>query len=419
MPNPEELPRIKNKSQQESDAKTLNAVLTHPTTALGVSWFVALGNLNKAVAEIFHNHANYFFLASFILSYLNWMISTVELKAAANKNASKVGNYIYNTFYFLFYFAVGATYVFAGAAMGSVMLVAAMFLDPVVNLVRSIYFSIRADLATDNVLREKFIERRNAHRLVAIFGGLVSAAFVALMFIVPVLGVAPPVALAISIAIGVIGIAITLLPYFVAAYKWFRKTEEKPYHASTRAQVVSELGLDRQPNDVDQLVMVPTIEQGYYQDAVAYAPASRKELLGEIDAHIWKISEDLMYDQNSFIDRYVWSQVEKRENKIKGLAFLKKIIHDIKLRPVPANATAENPHELAGYLFHYTDKNELINKISQLVIGKFPGIFQSFFKDIGRVEACFNSVFLCIIDEQLIIPEMPESTELRMDRYAV
>jgi len=412
-----ELPRIKTRSYPEAVAKRLNDEhLPHASRALGVAWYAALSRANAALAAFFEANGKYFFTASLILSGIGWFIATLDLAFSANRNAGKVGNYLYTTLYFLFYLATAAIFTFISVAAGSAMLVVAMFLDPAVNLGRAIYNGIRALLELDKsgLAYRRFADRGKLHALMFVLGFLASAAFIVLMFV-------PALPLIATVAIGVVGVVIVLFPYlhfgFLKLKSLFTKTVEQDYvptvkPASTTKQLL--ILSDDELLDDGAALLPEEVSGGYYVDSIAYLPESWQSLRDTVHTHIAKLRGKIACDKGCVLE-FIWSQEAKRLDKINALGFLDQLITHLAKegKNLPASASREEPYRMAGYLYHYTDKNDLIDKIAALTLQKFPGAFQSFFKEVGVTESCFNQLFLCIISDQLMLNQQNNEARTR------
>ena len=387
--NNRELQRINGRSQSESEAKAFNENVGHVSKAFGISWFVALGRMSRTISDIFKNYTQYFFLASIIISFISWIASTVEFATAANKNRGKTGNYFYNTFNFLFYFATAAVFTFVGLYIGGVMLVLSMFMDPIVNLGRTLYFGIRLLLTDDKELKAHFKAEALKSGITALIGGVVSGIFIVLMFV-------PGLPIAASIALGVVGVGIIASPFVIAAYNWIKAKITK----------TPEVSVSPEPPTSHYTSIAPLIEQAnvvnnnkshYYANIKVSKPASWAELRGEVVDHRDKIELEIARDKGAFFETF-WPEEGKRRNKFQALTYLLDIIDEVEVKPLPDMATEDKPVAVAGYLFHYKDKNELIDKITHHVTDLFPGVYQSFGMKIGNTQACFSKAFLGIME---------------------
>lgn len=394
MNNRELQSRLKNRSRLEAAARAVNAKLDVVKALIGISWFVALGRFCNWVAEVFRANGQYFFLLSMFLGFISLIISTIEYGSAGNKNLGKTANFLYGLFSFLVTVGVVVGFVVGGAFVGGILLAISMFIDPVVNLGRAIYCGIRA-VQSDNLSIKYFLKQRAFnHVAIGIISALISAAFMALMMFA-----AMPLGLA--VAIGAVGIGVMIVAA-VFVPKLITKLMG-PEPTVVPSPIAEEVSNEAFSDDEPLLAPIVSVKSdAYYSNSVIVAPASLAELNGEILGHIQKIEGDDARGSHGVL-AFVWSQGNKRRDKIGALNFLQTIIHDSNLANIPEQATEEEPFRLGGYPFHYKEKIELCEAIAWLVLDHFPGAFQSAYKEVGDTEACFNKLFLCIIENNALL----------------
>lgn len=384
-------PKIKDRVYFAQGMGAVGGMIQAVQTLLGASWFVALGKMFDIVSNFFRKFMPYIFFAGFAFSLLNWIIGTINFAIAENKNLEKTANFIYTTLNFIFYIATGAAFFLAGAAVGMPMLLISMFIDPVVNLTKSIYYLTHAMIAmTANIKLKKdyFLERARNHGIVGLGSLFVSSAFTALMLLTfPIVWV--------PIIIGIAGIAaIASLAVFV----WHIASNPKMFIETNDVELESRPFLLSGKREYPKLSKE---QAGYYDYVYTTRPVSLSELSREIDDHLLKINGELDNSNNHFFARL---QAGRRQDKKQALTLFKAIIADLKVAPVPDEAKEEeNPLHLAGYSFNYKDKNELRLLIKHLILKEYPGAFQSFFKQIGKVEDCFNKLILCMMTNNMTI----------------
>ncbi len=387
--------RLKGRSRPENEMKAANRKMDIVKAGIGISWFVALGRLCSVIAEFFRANGQYLFLVSVIVAFGAWAFSIVEFDDSANKNRGKVANFLYSTFYLAYYFAVVVAFIAVSMSVGTTMLFVSMFIDPLVNLARATYFGIKSRLTDDPLMRYYFKHLALTHGLFAGVGTLVSTAFMLLMMFTAM-------SLALAVPLGILGIALIIAAAFVVPKIVSKLAGPKP-------QVTEPILID-DASDVE-LGLLPALQAApsyYYANTLTTTPASLDELIDEINMHIRKIEGDYTREDGTFIES-IWSQNGKRRNKISALEFLKEIIKDVRFKPIPDEASEQEPFELAGYLFHYKDKFELCDTIAEHVVQVYPGAFQSFNKEIGDTQACFNKLFLCIIKNDDLLPKDRQS----------
>jgi hypothetical protein len=393
--------RLKARSREESAAKAVNdKELAVVKAVIGVSWFVALGRWCSFLAELFRKQGQYFFLLGIFVSYISLIHSAAEYGNAANKNLGKTANLIYTTVYFLFYVATAVGYLAIGATVCGPMLLTAMFIDPLVNLVRAIYSGVKSALADDHETKYFFKQRAYHHAAAASVGVLISGIFALLMVMT--------MPLAVSIALGALGIGLMIASVFVIPRMIAKLMGPAPQ------QVEPIMMRFRTSNDED-LALLPEqriFSGNYYGNTITTVPYNLDELRDQINTLIRKIEGDYTSADGKFLER-LWSENPKRRNKISALEFLKTIIREVQFVPIPDEASEAQPYPLAGYLFNFKDKNELCDKIAQLVLQKYPDAFQSAFKEIGDTQACFNKLFLCIITNDDLLPRYDNQIGLR------
>lgn len=131
--------------------------------------------------------------------------------------------------------------------------------------------------------------------------------------------------------------------------------------------------------------------EGFYSQSIILKTLKPEVLLRKI-AHI---RAGLDYtskpeEHHTFFDK-LFSQHPKRRSKMKVLTLLENIISKVDQIP---DAAVDQPLKLSDgrqeYDFYYSSREELTGKLNKHVLSHYPGAYQSWHKDIGRVHACVN-----------------------------
>lgn len=126
--------------------------------------------------------------------------------------------------------------------------------------------------------------------------------------------------------------------------------------------------------------------------------ADLKHLKDLIEKHIEKIQLEIEQSKHSLIEK-IWSQQSKRENKLQALNALKEFINkfDDILNDENDGFKEIRINKAVCKKYHYRNVYHLIFKFDQDITRHCAGAYQSFFKDVGGVEALFKQAYKLLI----------------------
>lgn len=423
-------PRLKDYGRTKEELENKNTIIgvEHAKTGLGVSWYFALSKVIEAVTNFFNTYKEYFFVANVILSLISWAFFIKEYRHTANQNRGKTADLILRGFVVSFMIAMGVVYLTVGPLVGGIMLLCSLFIDPIVNFGKAIYYLIRARLLTEQhaELKTYFKNKAKDAALIGVLGAIASGIFVVLMCVAfppawIVLGVAVST-LWVTIPLGIIGSGIALLPLMAQFGAWLKNKLNPPTQSATTPAADKTIDIRKSSDTIikpplpvtfydrrSSRVVIDNEEevhetmqerkvQGYYANSFPPQAVSLAGVERDIGAYIAKLEDEIKRDGISFIENYVWSQNPKRLQKIAALKFLQLVTAHIKENNIEITAPIV-PLMIGDVPFTYKNLDELVLKISQHVLAKYPKAFQSLGKEIGDTQACFNNVYLCIIGE--------------------
>jgi len=363
---------------------------------------------------------------------------TIKSALAPNKNAGKLVTWLLAGLQLglLGLGAFGASLL--GASILTTIFLVTIGIDLCVNLVKSIYFFIRS-LTAKNKADEQFYNRKAQKAAIGlIVSGLVACALVLLLLAAPHIGLTA--AAIIGIAMGVILAALALYSIGKAIIQTFfnQETNEidtpevnttEQYTDSDQEQQTvgdKELAEDQSPElqittesneeeiepkpSVDESTFLPVlpspISNDYYQHAVI-KNASPLEIIMAIEAQQTALSTAIEAEKTKEV---VFSEIEKRENKIAALEVLKDLVTRINDKKINFNGKEVSykfGKEDAIEEFICRTPEEFKTLFNEYIVDTFPDVYQSFYRHIGQTENLFLQAYKLLTNEKYVANQKP------------
>lgn len=381
---------------QEKRASESNFIVSIINSIIGASWLAALSKLSSVLSKFFADNKQYFFFGGQILSLASFVIYTIEYAGAANKNASKTGSLLYRLGLLLFAVATALVMMLISASMGTILLGIGLFIDPLVNLGKGIFYAVRWSQAhrQGNNAHSR-VYKINCLKSFAFFAGglLVALGFVALYMF-------PLLPLAGTAAIGVIGGLIAVVPYLIMGIKRIvdyvkgRQPQSQRDELST-GQSHSEL-LARVPVKVEAQHF-DWSKKGYY----AYMTTHEHTDLAALKEDVVQLRQIIENRETKkfFLEKHFFPDQAEHPEKVQALECLEQFIDFLENNQLPASATKTKPFVFNNQSFYYQNIDQFIAKFDRYITSAFSGAYQSAGRKVGRVQACFNQVYAYLQNE--------------------
>lgn len=398
-------------------AKLMGTAVKNVDMAATSVAFIFLSNLGGNLKNIFTTHRDVFQYTAFILTAIGLAVSSVRLAFTPNKNLGKVQNLIGAIAQFI----PAAVMLFAAATLGPVVSTALFFtviaIDTLTAIGKAIYFGVKATQTDLSKKEEKifFKEKAKKYAIGAVIGVLFIAAFAITTIAAPYVGIS--VVAATGITAGIIAALLLFYSIGKTIQQTFFKKEEK-------AEEENQVDLEKENKEEEENLLIiesePTTEldavqsdtplvvnkpekTGYWAH-IATPKNEREDIEKAIKKHIIKIRGEKADDKEN---KSFWSQSEKREKKIEALAFLEELLENSR-NGIPKSGKIT----VGNHPFDYQNKEDLIEQIDQYVINTYPGVYQSFFKKIGKVEDLFRQAYQVLRETPLVPEKAPVATTL-------
>jgi hypothetical protein len=388
------LAKLDKQTKIERRAERAHFFVRLQNALVGLSWFAALSRLNSALSKFFDDNKQYFYIAGLAVSIIGFVLNSIKFARAANKNAGKTANFIYKALYMAFSLLTATIMIAVSMTIGGLMLGIGFFVDPLINLSKTIFHGIKWIAA----IREKDENQRKYHKIMTLRalsfflgGALASLGFLAL-YVVPAL---PLVATA---TIAIIGSCIILAPYIAMAVAKVaqlirgKKPEtiepvevKKPAEIKIKHASINKNASHFNWHNKDYYGCIAVNEHGTYND------------LRE-DVHKLKkiISSQASKLNGLFIGKHLRFASAQRQQKNDALDFVLLLIDLAEKNEIPQMATKQRPYYINGQPFVYRDHKHLFKKLDDYVVKTYPWAYQSWDRKNGRVEACFNQAYYLI-----------------------
>lgn len=391
-------PKRRNPSERHT-GRTVEVLDAANQTNYG-SWFVLSSRLDPVLSSFFRSTQDYFFGASFVLNVLSWIAYIIHFFQSKNKNTGKIFNLSFRTVAISQFVILTALSLLGFAPFSLPVLIflgSSILLYPVTFSLKTFYFAGKlfstehSNKEIENQKREFFRSKMIESLLVVVIGAIIIGGLIALMGV-------PGLNAIMMATIGAIGAAVVLAAqiYKIAPLlkKWFCEPKEPPridsppphhrHHHREKSTIVLTKKIIEESNT------------DYFQYTVTEGIENIDEFLLEIQA----AKEAMRETRGDRSNCGFFSEYHKRDDKVHALSFLEKLA---KLADtLPPSAPREKPIKIGHRTFYYVDKNELIKKIDRYIHDRYPGAYQSFFKDVGRVHAHFNALYQYIQDPPLL-----------------
>lgn len=376
---------------------------------------IFLSNVGDNLKNILTSQREIFQYTSLALSAIGLAVAAAKLAFAKNKNLDKTQNMAVAIAKFVL---VGV--ITLGAAILAPLAATALFftlisIDTVIAIGKTIYFGIKAQTAHSEEEKEFFKGKASKNAIGATIGIVTIIAFAIIM------AIGHSIAAAAGIIGGIIVGSTVLFSIGKAIHQTFfkKQSNETPQEKadeendlnleakkedSLTVEATSELAqahekrhstyateldlLDIRNPDTTPVVVEPE-ETAFFAHSVT-PKRNLEEVEKTIDKHIEKIMREELEDR---ANGTLWSQTEKRDNKIYALVFLKELLDNSR-----EGITKKGEIQVVDQIFKYQNKEDLIKQIDQHVIKTYPGVYQSFFKDIGKVEDLFRQAYQVLRD---------------------
>jgi len=383
--------------------EAINVANEEANTVFHAGLFSLLSNI-KQIAQYIGKAAKYLFPLAFAFKATDWLLYLWKFLRTGNQNIGKTNNVLLKTILT----ALLGLVVFGGGVIalgtGHILFAGILGIDVAFNFGKLIYFGYSAFKAKDPVAKDFYFQKTKESAIKTVVGGILLAGIiVSLIFGSPIL----PAAVVATTAIA--GVAALIFVGASALFNYF-----KPKPISNPVEVFKKM-------QTLEPVSQPTVKlaQGQQQTLLANAKSSQfqvsrdgffankisllqplsedlqqeiRNLKMQISIQVSNLTRQIDTSKNTLTEKYLWGQNDKRDSKLDALTFLSTVLSQFTL--IQANMEKGKPVIINGKVFKgYRHVGELIQKIDHHVLKRHGKAYQSFFQDIGGVEALFKQAY--------------------------
>lgn len=394
-------------------------------------FFLLLSNASDSFKLVLSSAASAFQFTSFFLNVFVWLFEVIKFASSANKNLEKTQNLIIATIGFVLTGIIAFGAVALSPAIVTALFFTAISMDVMANLGKSIYFGIKS-LIAENPEEEKFFRTKAKNTAINfLMGAAVVSGAILLTVSAPYIGLTAVAALGIGFGVLMAGLAIysiskAIHKTFFQSHDNLAATEDIPPSFSDDLNNINNINPTmtatltpsvaptqafsnyiQLKNTMDNESILTNLTNknqikenpkrtNFYAHSVT-SKITLQALQENIRTHKAMI-ESKINDQNK-PNLFDSLEAQKRNDKIKALSFLTNLTQMIYQKDIPNNGNIK----ILGESFTYSSIDHLKKQVNHFILEKYPDAYQSFFKDVGQVEALFNQAFELIKDKNKLL----------------
>lgn len=375
-----------------------------------------------------------FFLLNVALDLIKIAWESLALAWAHNINLGKSAELGFN----IVKCGVVCLMLFGGAVLtfaASFALMGLMLgLDPLLNFLKTVYFTGRMFCASTDERENFFGEQALESAKHCIISGIIGSAFIAIIFLPEVIGTAAITAISVigGGLLSILGVGLMISGISKAAHqinKWLwpeEKKEKVELCAHDRTKIYIPLH-DTSIKDRKEIEKKESASLDYYQYAAPNKTTDLAEIQNDIFSHHTAIKNKVEKENSSVFDHW---QKKKREDKIQALEVLNGVISQWDTKMTEGGSLKLSVHD--NCLFHISkikkahefsenkegfekQTNRILKLTKNHILEKYPSAFQSW-KYKGKVESLFEQTFFALKEKAKHLHKQPDAA---MDNQAV
>jgi len=416
--------------------------------------FIFLSNLADNLRTIFLTASDYFQATSFVLKGFMFLFLTVKYAFSPNKNIGKLGSWLLAALQATFAAAgiiVALTLGTVGVAIISTL---SIVVDLAINLIKSIYFLIKSETATDPKDRQFFREKGKKAALGLVFTGVGVMLFILVSMGAPFIGLS--VAGAIALTVGIIVAALGIYAIASAIHKTFFSSETKDNKPSEEVVELEDLAKLQDTEELNEALEFeskyvkaprknsldndreielenvskwkenrsPHVEEAskssHYWQHQFVSSAKPHEIINSIQQQKQDLEDAIELDnQKSGFFSQLFSEETKRENKVAALTILEDFVDQIKNHKIHSDGGELKISGVGkttkGFKIEYSDVDDLKSKFDNYITKNFPGVYQSFYQKRGTTESLFAQTYKLLDDHHYVRSSKVKVDESKVD----